>query len=292
MQQTWNQYVVQQLRFDRNFEFIFASGSDAIIVRPPFRIQFGGESFGGSGGSAVPRGLNKIQVVLYGLAEKTRNALAKDANESKYIPVILKVGYGQSLEGLFKGSVHRGIVDRRGTEIVAVIECLDGGFDANESFTSRTVIGKTEAIRAILKDMPNTTEGKITTQEQLIRPKVLVGNSIKLLREQVGDQEIFIDKEQLFIIKSDEVVSLFVPLVSAETGLISTPQRENSIVTFETMMNAEIRIGGLVKLKSKTSKYLNGVYKVNSLSYTGDNYGNDWKQTVNGFLSDRFTQVN
>lgn len=284
--------MAQPSRFDRNFEFIFASGPNAVVIRPPFRIQFSGESFGGSVGSSVPLGLNKIQVILYGLGEKTRNALVKDSNESKYIPLILKIGYGENLETLFRGSVHRGIVERRGSEIVAVIECLDGGFDSNNSFTSKTIVGKTEAIRAILQDMPNTTEGKITTQDQLIRPKVLVGNSMKLLREQVGDQEIFIDKEQLYIIKSDEVVSLFVPLVSAETGLIATPQRQNSIVTFQTMLNPEIRIGGLAKLQSVISKYLNGVYKVISLSYIGDNYGNDWTQTVNAFLSDMFRQVN
>jgi hypothetical protein len=283
--------VAQQFRSDRNFEFVFGSGNSAVVVRPPFRIQFGGESFGGSSSSTVPRGLNKIQIVLYGLAEKTRNALVKDSNESKYIPIQLKVGYGQNLELLFKGSVFRGITERRGTEIVSTIEALDGGFDASTSFTSKTVKGKNEAIREILKDMPNTTEGKITAQEELIRPKVLVGNSMKLLREQTGDQEIYIDKEQLFIMKKDEVVSLFVPLVSARTGLISTPQRENTIVTFETMLNPELRIGGLCQLESSVNKYLNGIYKINSLSYTGDNYGNDWKQQVNAFLSDRFTQV-
>lgn len=283
--------MVQPLRFDRNFEFVFGFGSDAIIIRPPFRIQFSGESFGGSSSSTVPRGLNKVQIILYGLAEKTRNALAKDANQGKYIPIQLKIGYGDKLELLFKGSIFRGINERRGSEIVSIIEALDGGFDASNSFTSKTVKGKDKAIAEILKDMPNTTVGKISTQTQLSRPKVLVGNSVDLLRELSDGQELFIDKEQLYILKQEEAVSLFVPLVSAETGLISTPQRENSILTFETMLNPALRIGGLCKVESSVNKYLNGVYKINSLSYIGDNYGNDWKQTVNGFISDKFRKV-
>jgi len=106
---TWKQSVVQQSRFDRNFEFIFGRGDQAVIVRPPLRIQFSGQSFGGSvDASGVPLGLNKIQIKIYNLTEANRNALVKDANEQRYIPIQLKVGYGNSLEPLFRGSVHRG----------------------------------------------------------------------------------------------------------------------------------------------------------------------------------------
>lgn len=284
--------MAQQFRFDRQFEFAFGSGNDAIIIKPPIRIQFGGEKFAGSIDGDTPRGLNKINISLHNLSEGTRQKLVKDSNESKYIPIQLLVGYGQDLKPMFKGSVHRGIVEKRGADIITTIEALDGGFDAFTGYTSQTVRGKREAITKILQDMPNTTEGKVTKQDEIIRPRVLVGNSLKLLKEQVADgQQIFIDNEQLFIIKEDEAVSLFVPLVSAETGLINTPQRENSLVTFESMINPELRIGGLCKLESVVNKHLNGIYKIYSLSYSGDNYGEDWKMTVNAFLSDRFVSV-
>lgn len=285
------QFQSESSRFDRNFEFIFGSGSSAFIVKPPFRIQFSGDKYGGSVDSQVPRGQNKIQIIIYGLGEETRNRLVKDSNESKYIPIELKIGYGNRLQRLYRGSVNRGIVDRRGNEIVSVIEGLDGGNDARNSYTSKTVKGKDEAITQILQDMPNTTRGKITQLDQLVRAKVLVGNSLKLLREIADGNEIFIDGEQLYILKQDEVISTFAPRVAADTGLISTPQRENSIVTFQSMINPELRVGGLAKLDSVTASYLNGIYKINSMSFVGDNYGDDWTQTCNAFLSDRFVAV-
>ena len=137
--------------------------------------------------------------------------------------------------------------------------------------------------------MPDTGKGKITEQNVLIRPKVLVGNSVNLIDEQLNDGETwYIENEQLYIIKDNEVVSGYVPEISAKTGLINTPERENQKVSFETMMNPTLIIGAKCKINSKNAPHLNGIYKVESLGLKGDNYGSDWKMSATCLKDNNF----
>lgn len=273
------------MRFNRDFELVAGIDGQEVIVRPPMRISFDSQK-------SVSGGLNKATVKIYNLQEKNRRILAKDPEEIKRIPIVLSVGYKDSIEIVFKGTVHKGENSRSSTDHITTIECLDGGFDFINSFTSKTVKGKSLAIDACLADMPNTAKGKVTSQNKLIRPKVLVGNSMKIIEQQLNDGESwFIDDEKLNIIKDDEVVSSYTPLISSRTGLINTPQRQNQKVTFDTLMNPTIKIGGKVQLESKNAPHLNGVYKVESMGYKGDNYGTDWSQSVTGIKDNNFQVI-
>jgi hypothetical protein len=267
-------------RFGRDYELRAQILGGEVIVRPPMRIAFQGDK-------SIAGGLNKIQIKIYNLAEKKRLALVKDSEDSSVrIPLQLSVGYQGNRELIFKGTVHTGSNSRQGADMITTLDGLDGGFDFLNSYTSRTVEGGRRAIDTCLKDMPNTQVGKITKRPTLTRPKVLVGNSAKLIEDTIGDGETwFIDDEQLFIMKDNEVVSRFIPVVSAETGLLNTPEREQKKVTFRTLMNPAVKIGRRVNLLSSTAPHLNGVYKIETISYQGDNYGDEWSQTCTGFLA-------
>jgi len=218
------------------------------------------------------------------LKESNRLSMVKDAEDgTKRLPVALRVGYEGALQLLFKGTVHRGENFREGPDLITELECLDGGFDYLNSFTSRTVRDKTKAIEAVLSDMPNTAKGKLTAQKALLRPRVLVGSPGRLFDQLVDPGETwFIDDEKLYIVKDGEVLSNYIPVVNAETGLLDTPTREQSRVTFSTLLNPALRIARLCKLESQSAPHLNGVYKVDSIGYDGDNYGANWSQTVVG----------
>jgi hypothetical protein len=95
----------------------------------------------------------------------------------------------------------------------------------------------------------------------------------------------YIDDEQLYVIKDNEVTSGLKPVVSAATGLISTPTRDSKLVTFETLMNPTVKIGGLASLKSATAPHLDGIYRIETIAYSGDNYGDAWMQTCTGTLA-------
>jgi len=266
-------------RFNRDFELTVGP----VTVRPPIRIVFNAvKSHSG--------GVNKLTLQVYNLKESNRQAIVKDVESSGVIPVLLRVGYQGSLQSVFQGNILQGSNDRRGTDFISHIQCLDGGHDYLNSFTSETVRGKENAIDAILRDMPNTTKGKITFQQELTRAKVLVGNSYRLIQESLSPGETaYIENEQLYIIKDDEVVSSFIPVVNADTGLLNTPQKENQRVSFETLMNPSIIIGNRVDLRSKTAPYLSGIYKVSDITYSGDSRGQQWQQSVTCFARENYT---
>lgn len=259
-------------RFNRRFELSVLIGNREVSIGPPMRLVF-------SADKSIEGGLNTCTIRVYNLSPSNREALTKDVAQQKSIPLQLRVGYEATMHTVFKGSVYRGSSFREGPDLITELEGKDGYYDHRYSFTSRTVTNKKQALNGILQDMPNTTEGKITAQTEIQRPKVLVGRSTRLIDEILGAGETwYIEDEKLYVLKDDEVVGSFRPVVSAESGLLSTPTREFSLVTFETLMNPSLKIGGLCELQTVTAPHLNGVYKIWSMSHSGDTHGADWKQ--------------
>lgn len=265
--------------FNRDYVLVVTKGTSETTITPPFRISFKCDK------SVSGDGLNKLQCSVYGIKESTRQIFHRDNDNDSLVKVKLSVGYQGSIKLLFSGDLHRGGSLLTDNSYVTTFEAMDGGKDYLDSYTSATVTGKANAIDKILQDMPNTEKGKITELKDLVRPKVLMGASSKLLEDLTADDEtFFIDNGKVNIIKANEVSGSYTPVVSAETGLINTPEKENGKVTFETMLNPLIVLGGRVNLESVVDKLLNGVYKVTNISYVGDTRGNDWKQTVTCIL--------
>lgn len=273
-------------RFNRNYELtVQVSSGAAVVVEPPLRVSFSADK------SAVG-GLNKLTVSIYNLNSTHRLALAKDAEDPKRISVAFRVGYQDTMQLLFRGTIHRGTNTREGADFVTELECLDGGADFLSGFVSATVRGKGRAVDAVLSALPNTGKGKLTVLPDTTRPLVLVGPPARLLDSLVaGAESWYVDDEKLFILKGDEVVSNFIPVVSAATGLLNTPTREALRVTFDTLLNPTIRIGGLCNLVSASAPQMSGVYKIDSVRYTGDNYGANWMQRVTCLVAPNYEVI-
>ena len=261
-------------RFMRDYELIIKTNTgEAIIVRPPIRIQFDSVK-------SVDAGLNSCRVRIYNLSKDKRKKLVKDDTDTKTkLEFLLKAGYNK-IETLFKGFILECFSEKSGADIVTTAVSMDGLVDAQGSYTSTTV-KKGDAINVILKDMPNTTRARISDRPVVNRAKVLVGNSLKLVENNLKDDETYyIDEGKLYIIKQNEVVSDIIPLVNASTGLLNTPTKKKYEVTFNTLLNPSIRIGCQVKLESIYAENLNGTYKVLTITYRGDSMGTDWSQEV------------
>lgn len=261
-------------RFMRDYELIIKTNTgEAIIVRPPIRIQF--DSI-----KSVDAGLNSCRVRIYNLSKDKRKKLIKeDTDTTTKMPFLLKAGYNK-IETIFKGFILESFSEKSGADIVTTTVAMDGLVDAQGSYTSTTV-KKGDAINVILKDMTNTTRARISDRPVVSRAKVLVGNSLKLVENNLKDDETYyIDEGKLYIIKENEVVSDIIPLVNASTGLLKTPVKKKYEVTFNTLLNPSIRIGCQVKLESIYAENLNGTYKVLTITYRGDSTGTDWSQEV------------
>ncbi|MBP2156857.1 hypothetical protein [Erwinia rhapontici] len=205
--------------FYRDYRLTVGIGNQAVIIEPPMSVSFKALE------SVDKKSLGKLSVSVNGLKPSTRQQLIKAEDDEKYIPVRLEVGYDGKLRQVFQGSVKSGAVKREGPIHVVSLECEDGGHDYINSFTSRTVRGKEQVVESVLQDMPNTKKGAITSQKQLIRPKVLVGSSSKILADMLSlDESFFIKDERVHILKDNEVTSGNIPVVNALSGLLNTPQ--------------------------------------------------------------------
>ncbi|EOX9506582.1 hypothetical protein ACPX3Z_003753 [Citrobacter amalonaticus] len=299
--------------FYRDYRLTVGIGNQAVIIQPPITISFKALE------TVDKKSLGKLSVSINGLKPSTRLQLLKSEDEEKYIPVRLEVGYDGKLRQVFQGSVKSGAVKREGATHIVSLECEDGGHDYINAFTSRTVRGKDQVVDSVLQDMPNTKKGSVTKQQALIRPKVLVGSSSKILTDTLApDESFFIKDERVHILKANEVTSGNIPVVNARSGLLNTPQAtkissqddggkkaktptnepdtdpagkkdtdsstlaksSKGQIVFDTKLNPMLVIGGLCALESVTNPALNGVYKIYQIETSGQNNGAAWHQKV------------
>lgn len=287
-------------RFLRDYRLTIGIGSQAVTILPPFRIRF-------SVDKSDKSDLNKATIKIDGLNPDKRRRLVRDPDEkpekdkdgkdkptsnsnSGYFPVLLEIGYQGKLETIFRGSIDEaGSVRENDGQFVTALSAMDGGEDFLRGFVATSVTSKAAAIDAVLGTMPNTKKGKIGAQADITRPKILVGNSMATIQDMLDPgQRWFIDDERLNILGGNEVVSSFVPVVSAETGLINTPEADKKEVTLTTMLNPSIKVGGLYQLISVTAPHRNGIYKCKLITYSGDTDGSDWTQRVTGEIAENF----
>lgn len=287
-------------RFLRDYRLTIGIGAQAVTILPPFRIRF-------SVDKSDKSDLNKATIKVDGLNPDKRRRLVRDPDEKPekdkdgkdkptsnsnkgYFPVLLEIGYQGKLETIFRGSIDEaGSVREADGQFVTNISAMDGGEDFLRGFVSTSVTSKAAAVDAVLGAMPNTKKGKIGAQSDITRPKILVGNSMAVVSEMLDpDQRWFIDDERLNILNASEVVSGYVPVVSAETGLINTPEADKKEVTITTFLNPSIKVGGLYQLISVTAPHRNGVYKCKLITYSGDTDGSDWTQRVTGEIAESY----
>ncbi len=272
-------------RFDRKYKlYIRLSSTDVVLIEQPLRIKFEVKK-------TIISDVNEAKIQIFNLDLAKRNKLIKDkaqfTTEDKYLQVILQVGY-DDLVDIFIGNIYEAGSKKVGPDNVTTLVCKDGGFDFRNSFTCKTVSPSVNIVDELLKDMPNTKKGKVTTQFTRVRPKVMVGNTADLIEENLSaDETFFITDEKLNVIKNNELVDDFAVEVSKDTGLLNSPEKSESFVIAETLMNPAIIVGGQVLLKSAIIS-LNELYRVDTIEYKGDNRGQEWGQTLymrksNGF---------
>jgi len=264
-------------RFDRKYKlFIRLSETDVVEILPPLRLQFEAKK-------TIISDVNELKLKIYNLEPNKRNKLIKDKSQQngndKYLQVILQVGY-DDLVDVFIGNIYEAGSTKKGTDFITTLVCKDGGFDFRNSFTSKTIDPSVNLVDELLKDMQNTKKGKVTTLQTRTRPKVMVGATADLIGESLNDNEtFFIDNEQLNIIKENELIDSFAVEVSESTGLLNTPQKQETFVIVETLMNPAIKCGGQVLLISSVTE-LNELYRVDTIDFKGDYRGNEWGQTL------------
>lgn len=230
---------------------------------------------------SVEGGRSTMNLEIKNLSQSLRSKLDKRREQDNYIKVSLSIGYGTSIREVYFGTASKIESASDGVDFITSVESLDGQQALETSYTAITLDAGVNLNREIAESAEGVGIGLITSQKTLTRPKVFIGNTIDLLeKNKEADGLFFIDAEKIYILKEGEAVEGFVPTVSAQTGLISTPTVDGGRVTIRTQINAAVRLGGRIRLESKSNPSLNGVYFVRRMSIAGDMYGQEWTQDI------------
>ncbi|MFS1538057.1 MAG: baseplate hub protein [Candidatus Phlomobacter fragariae] len=265
-----------QTPFFRDYEILVSEGDNAVKIVPPFKMAF---SFSKDLTNDRP---NIGQISLFNLSPSRRQSLAAFQYRKQHISGQLAVGYlTTGLKLIFSGSVTKVTLSKQGTETITTLEIADGGFSYRTATISKAVKSKDEAFDEAVKTMDGVKKGKLTPQQPLGRPKIMTGYSFDELRKLKNEEEqIYIDNGQLHILKRNEVQNGKTELISASTGLMETPTRDDkNVLTFKSVLNPNVSIGYQVAIESAVAVHLNGVYRIFAIDYAGEIDTGEWLMT-------------
>ena len=255
---------------------------------------------------------NSAQISVWNLADETAQQI-----RDEFDTVILNAGYVEAMGMIYRGNiiqVHRrrdGSVDK-----VTEIACGDG-----DQAYQYAMVSKTIAAGASQKDILEAATGAMSEHgveagyvpdlgtNTLPRGKVIHRASRDVIRDvcHTSGTSWSIQDGKLNLIELDKTLPGKAVLLTPSTGLIGYPEQTTEGVKVTCLLNAEIRVGGKIKIegeiaefkrsaepaesagvgdKSPASLAADGVYRVIECRYRGDTFKNEWFCEVLGVAMD------
>lgn len=240
-----------------------------IVIHPEFTIEF--EVVRNSAASS-----QTATFKIYNLGDATRRLIFADSYDTGINckrRIQFRAGYVGFTPLIFNGFMRQASSKREGVNMITTIEAYDGGLAMALGFTSRTVIGGTPAsdlLASLAASLPtvqgNAIVGAFPRTSQ--RGRVLLGNTWTIIREE-SDRLAMIDNGQVKILQLNEAINSDIPVITSESGLLSSPARSGAMIQFDMLFEPRFTIGQLVELRSSTNRLYNGTYKVMGFTHSG-----------------------
>lgn len=262
-------------KFGRNYilEIQTQSGS-MLTIEPPFTIEFD-----------ITRNIltsaNVSSIRVYNLNANHRSQVRKNKNDFGDLRLIrLQAGYEKNLSVIFEGNITQSWSVREGNSFITQLESFDGGFAFANSFTNINFPANTSqrsVIETFVQGLSSAgvKPGVIGTfsDPPLPRGNAFSGSTISLLREQTGGR-FFIDNGKAYALSDNECLSGPVMTINAQSGLLGTPVREETIITFDMLFEPRLVLAQLINLQSVDQAEtirpnFNGQWKIVSLKHRG-----------------------
>jgi hypothetical protein len=236
-----------------------------LIVTNPITIEFKVDR-------SIYAGLNSLDLNIYNLSPNHRNLLFQDVYGINYKNVILEAGYsGQGMTVIFNGNVWSAYSYRRGVNVVTHIHAIDG-LSAQSSRVKTTLKSGTpfgDIITNLMGSLKDLKSGTLALENKTFnRPVVLNGNAFRLLRTYTNDN-VFIDTKTINIMRTDDVIEGYVPLLTDSSGLLGTPERKDATLTASVIFEPRLLIGQVIELKSSIAPQFDGQYKIYGIQHAG-----------------------
>lgn len=237
---------------------------------------------------------NTADIEIWNLNESHRNSIGKELDtitlEAGYMPPGEQGNVGIIFKGAIRDVEHR----REGADIVSKIICGDGDKALRKATISKSYKKGTpvkEVVEDIYKELEKdgVKRGEWKFPEDMPetypRPYAMCGSCRREL-DTIGRGMGFywnIQNETMEIIPGDGYVGGVV-LLSAQTGLIDAPTITDNGVRVTALLNPEIRPNRRVQVISETLQMNgeNGMFRVSTCTYSGDNRDGDFKVEIHG----------
>jgi len=238
---------------------------------------------------------NNCNIRVTNLGQKLRDNIRQDWSTFAALRrVQLNAGYGDNLPLIFSGFIQQAWSYREGVDFITNIDCNDGAVPAalsviqgNEgtfpagtpmktvyetliSFLDATSLGLIGDSFIYTKDI----NGNITGNLQVLqKSKSYVGNVMQNLIN-ISGQSFFIDNGLAYVLTNKEwnKVQGKAPIISVDSGLLSTPLLEIQTVTFDMIFEPSLKVGQLIQLQSELSPQLSNASLNASQTGPSDNY--------------------
>lgn len=255
------------IKFGRNYRLTIDmnDGGGAIVITPPFTIEF-------TVNRTAQATLNTMSIRIYNLSAFNRNRIRQDRyNLNPNHSIKLEAGY-DNIFTIFNGIIMQADSQREGSNIVTTVISQDGGFDVpntqiSTSFSAGTSFS--DVFKYIVGNFPNLTLGAIGDFDgKFNRSVVLDDNNYEALKKYAPTQ-VFIDKQKVFILQNNEVISGEIPVIDSSTGLLQTPRRLDAYLTIQTIFEPRVTVGQILELHSSIEPIYDGQYKVVGVNHQG-----------------------
>ena len=219
---------------------------------------------------------NTAKITILNLSEDTRRKIYKDRYKFDiYKGIELRAGYGEKKELLpliFKGNIKQAYSKKEKVDYITEIEAYDGGFAFQNGRTIRSFAAGTsdkQVLKSLIEDLPGVDIGKIGTfTSSLPRGNAMQGVTADLIKN-VSNGNFFIDNEKAYCMQEEECFRGNIGEINSGSGLLGSPQREETLLTFKMLFEPRLQVGQFVHLNSETEKLFNGDYKVIGLEHSG-----------------------
>lgn len=220
------------------------------------------------------------------------NNLAKDTRaEFQSLPahVSLSAGYGSDIKELFKGDIIHGASRHDAPEWLTEVQCGTGATSFKHGRVSKSFRVGTD-VRTLIKEVasgmglkvPGSVDGAKEFLTQLKSGISLDGLSAKEMTRILKPRgfSFSVQDDQLQIIKTDELNRAEAIIVSADHGMIGSPELgtpeskgKSPILKVRMLLEPFLIPGGLIQLRARN---IQGNFKLLRVIHTGDTHGQSW----------------
>lgn len=236
---------------------------------------------------------NMSNISVYNLALDTRRDIAKDLQD-----VTMTVGHrGQGQSKITSGGILSVVPKREGPDVKSLISFYDGYKGIVKGVVQRT-FGPGVKLSQIVEELARTMPG-ISVSPSKIKITGAVGtrgrtfngatkDELNQLAEEYGfawsiQDNVFQALEDGKAFNNVVEISAARGNLFSATALISGNAQTQTGVEISALLDPTVVPGDKVNLISVVDPDLNGIYKVHSVTFTGDTFGSTWEMRIQSY---------